>query len=39
MTRNMALMALTALGLPGEPFHDPTTASATQRYHAPIGLR
>ena len=39
MTRVIALMALTALGLPGEPFHEPfhepTTAGATQRYHAP----
>jgi hypothetical protein len=43
MTRIIALTALTALGSPGEPFHepfhDPTTASATQRYHAPGGLR
>jgi hypothetical protein len=39
MTRIIALTALTALGLPGgpfhEPFHEPTTAGATQRYHAP----
>ena len=42
MTPVIALMALTALGLPGgpfhEPFHDPATASATQRYHVPSGL-
>ena len=39
MTPVIALMALTALGLPGEPFHEPfhgpATATATQRYHAP----
>ena len=36
-------MTLTALGLSGEPFHEsfhgPTTASATQRHHAPSRLR
>jgi hypothetical protein len=39
MTRIITLTALTALGLPGEPFHEPfhepTTADATQRHHAP----
>ena len=39
MTRIITLTALAALGLPGdpfhEPFHEPTTAGATQRYHAP----
>ena len=42
MTRVIALAALTALGLPGEPFHEPfhdlPTANATQRYHAPREL-
>jgi hypothetical protein len=32
-------MTLTALGLSGEPFHGPATASATQRHHAPSELR
>ena len=43
MTRKMTLMALTALVLPGEPFHEPfhgpATASTTQRHDAPSRLR
>jgi hypothetical protein len=43
MTRIIALMALIALGSSGdpfhEPFHDPAIAGATQRNHAPRGLR
>ena len=41
MARIIALMALITLGSSGEPFHEPfhgpTAASTTQRYHAPRG--